>query len=514
MNFLKRIVAVSGLLALTALALSARKVETSAAAPEAPKPRVIISCDPELDDLNSLIRFALFATDFDIEGIIYASSQFHWKGDGHGTKLFIPGREFDKIGLGPVESWRWAPDESFIDDVVDAYTEAYPCLSVHDPSYPTPEYMRSKVRVGNIEFDGDISKDTPGSELIKQVLLDDEGGPVFLNAWGGGSTIARALKSIQEIYEGTPQWEEIYAKVSAKAVLAFSGDQDNTLANYIKPYWPEIRSMEMSGGVGLAYNAQNRAKEENKHFYSAEYVAENFLIGPFGTLYRYWGDGKQMVEGDVYDFFGLSGYTEDQLKEMGYMVWTTLQPKGSFLAEGDTGCYLNLIANGLRGHEDPTYGGWCGGRIEYPEEVKAMSRMEQYMWARENNPLPDFTAAVFEGEAARFHWSVTPKYEDANHYPVISGSSELSGKAGETIKLNYTVSDPDKGDVLSVSWWQYVSSGKYKGKVSVDDPASAITTFTIPSDAQSGDTIHLILEATDNGTPQLNKYFRVIISVD
>ena len=38
---------------------------------------------------------------------------------------------------------------------------------IHDSSYPTPEYLKSKVRIGNIEFDGDISKDTPGSELIK-----------------------------------------------------------------------------------------------------------------------------------------------------------------------------------------------------------------------------------------------------------------------------------------------------------------------------------------------------------
>lgn len=40
------------------------------------KPRVIVTCDPELDDLNSLIRLLLFSTDFRIEGLIYTSSQF------------------------------------------------------------------------------------------------------------------------------------------------------------------------------------------------------------------------------------------------------------------------------------------------------------------------------------------------------------------------------------------------------------------------------------------------------
>ena len=42
-----------------------------------PKPRIIITADPELDDNNSLIRFLLYATDFNIEGLIYTSSQYN-----------------------------------------------------------------------------------------------------------------------------------------------------------------------------------------------------------------------------------------------------------------------------------------------------------------------------------------------------------------------------------------------------------------------------------------------------
>ena len=73
--------------------------------------------------------------------------------------------------------------------------------------------LRSKVRWGNVEFDGDISKDSPGSDLIRELLLDDEPGPLFLLAWGGQSTIARALKSIEDEFEGTAAWPEIQAKV-------------------------------------------------------------------------------------------------------------------------------------------------------------------------------------------------------------------------------------------------------------------------------------------------------------
>src|SRR5919206_313273 len=69
------------------------------------------------------------------------------------------------------------------------------------PSYPMPAELKSKIRWGNVEFDGDISKDSPGSDLIKSLLLDDQPGPLYLLAWGGGSTIARALKSIQDQYQ-------------------------------------------------------------------------------------------------------------------------------------------------------------------------------------------------------------------------------------------------------------------------------------------------------------------------
>ena len=47
-----------------------------------PKPRVVITADPELDDNNTLIRAILYSSDYKIEGLVYVSSQFHWTGDG------------------------------------------------------------------------------------------------------------------------------------------------------------------------------------------------------------------------------------------------------------------------------------------------------------------------------------------------------------------------------------------------------------------------------------------------
>lgn len=474
------------------------------------KPRVIVTCDPELDDLNSLIRLVLYAPDMRLEGLVYASSQFHWKGDGKGTKWFVDGREYTRNGLnyGPMESWRWNPEERFIDDVVDAYEACYPNLKVH-ADYPTPAYMRSIVRWGNIEFDGDISKDSPGSDLIREKILDEVPGKLYVTAWGGCSTIARALKSIQDEYEGKSGWAELKAKIQQKVYLCMSGDQDDTFANYIKPNWPEIGVLNIRGGtVPLAYGAQNRVSEADKVYYSAEWLAQNISSrGPLGGMYRIWGDGKQMVKNDIMDYFGLSGYTADELRKMGYVVWMAPQPKGVFLAEGDTFTFLNLLGNGLRAFQDDSYGGW-GGR----KQPNTEGQTSTFVLGAADPVMPDFVPAAQNDFAERMHWSVTAKFEDANHHPVIQAPLSLSGKPGENLSIKAKVSDPD-GDELTIKWWQF-KVGSYTGDVAVANPAEAATRFTIPADAKSGDTIHLILEATDHGTPALTHYHRLIVSVE
>src|SRR6266550_5415454 len=242
------------------------------------KPRVVVTTDPELDDANSLIRYLLYSTDFRTEGLIYASSGFHWKGDGSGKKVSVPNREYSRFGLNlcPCESWRWAADEHFIDLAVATYERVYPNLRVHDRNYPTPAELRSKIRWGNVEFDGDISKDTPGSDLIRDLLLHDDPEPIYLLAWGGASTVARALKSIQERYEGTAEWQAVHSKVSRKAILSLSGDQDDTYATYIRPNWPDIRSLSAGqGGVGLGYGAFVFASAKNAWYFSTDWTWEH-----------------------------------------------------------------------------------------------------------------------------------------------------------------------------------------------------------------------------------------------
>jgi hypothetical protein len=492
----------------------------------------VVTCDPELDDNNSMIRFLLYSSDVQVEGLIYASSAFHWKGDGKGTKWFVPGREYARFGLNlcPCESWRWAKDERFIHNAVEAYAKVYPNLKIHNPNYPAPDELRSKIRYGNIEFDGDISKDSPGSELIKSLMLDNKPGKLFITAWGGQSTIARALKSIQDQYENTNEWPQIREKISRKVVLLPSGDQDDTYAKYIKPNWPGIEYRQFSGGPNYGYGAQLRAKKEDSIYMTASWMKENVSgRGPLGALYRVWGDGKQMVKGDIMDFFGIAGHTADELKKMGYIVWMPIQPKGSWLGEGDDPTFMNMLGNGLRAYEEGSYGGWGGREIVERNtkniffqtgdtSAKAMAASLSTVTARVNKEAnatvyPDFFPAAENDFAARLKWSVTPKFTNANHEPVvkIEGPLNIMASAGEKIRLNGTVSDPD-GNTVTTKWWQF-QAGTYPQKINILQPNDLQTQIEIPKDAVSGQTIHVILEATDNGSPSLTRYQRVIITV-
>jgi len=511
--------------------------ELPAMTSEMQKPRVVVTTDPELDDSNSLLRYLLYSTDFRTEGLVYASSQFHWKGDGTGKKWAVPNREYFRFGLNlcPCESWRWAPGERFIDDAVDVYERVYPNLRVHHADYPTPAFLRSKIRWGNVEFDGDFSKDTPGSNLIRDLLLDEDPAPVYLLAWGGASTIARALKSIQDRYSSTAEWPTIRAKVSRKAILSLSGDQDDTYANYIHPNWPDIRSLPAGqGGVSLGYGTFVFASAENAPYFSADWTRESVSSkGALGAHYRVWGDGKQMVKGDRFDYFGLTGHTASELRAMGYVVWLPPRPKGEFLGEGDTFTYLNLIDNGLSAYRDDTPGGWSGRVAVNPSTIGASRAgdaapalsFEAFLKSLEGigpegpstrppSPSPNFTPAAQNDFAARMIWSVTPTYTRANHEPVVKipGSARISARPGETVRLEATASDPDRNTV-SVRWWRWKDVDTYPGEVNLSDPTSLATNLRVPADATADQTIQLVLEATDNGVPALTRYQRVTVSV-
>ena len=111
-------------------------------------------------------------------------------------------------------------------------------------------------------------------------------------------------------------------------------------------------------------------------------------------------------------------------------------------------------------------------------------------------------------------WCVADKFEAVNHQPLVQVSGELdrSVKSGQAVTLNASkTKDPD-GDELYYRWWQYREAGSYQGSLDLQDPENSKTGFTAPV-VSKPETIHIILEVTDNGSPSLTSYKRIILSV-
>jgi hypothetical protein len=107
-------------------------------------------------------------------------------------------------------------------------------------------------------------------------------------------------------------------------------------------------------------------------------------------------------------------------------------------------------------------------------------------------------------------WSATDDFSAVNHYPVVRGPFEAAAKPGETVRIKANVSDPD-GDTVDLAW-RFFPVGTYEGEVAVVPDGNSCK-VTIPSDAKSGQTIHILLRATDDGEPALVRYLRTVITV-
>src|SRR5690606_32884612 len=177
----------------------------------------------------------------------------------------------------------------------------------------------------------------------------------------------------EERYRDTPQWDEIYAKVSEKAVITRWGAQDNTYQTYIAPTWPDIENRQVNTNI-WGYGTRSSILPQDRFLVEPEWTREHVSeVGPLGALYRVWGDGEFMAEFggpewegyprndrcmedcpegpffDDEDFFGfdasLPENTRANLVARGYNVWTALQPPGAFISEGDSSAFALLIDN-------------------------------------------------------------------------------------------------------------------------------------------------------------------------
>ena len=413
------------------------------------KPRIIATTDGEIDDRCSMVRFLMYANEWDIEGIVICSSKFHWKGHS------------------------WA-GEQWIDEDIDLYAKSYENLKKHDPDFPSPEELKNLIYIGNIDNVGEMSKDTPGSDLIVQVLLDDEPGPVYLQAWGGTNTIARALWKIQQEY---PDQIE---KVSEKAIIYIILDQDKTFREYIQPNWPDLVVLgSFRQFATIAYSWQTIIPQDQHEFYDGKWMKENILQnhGPLCASYEAHKDGR-------------------------------------FRSEGDSPAFMHQIRVGLGSLEHPSYGGW-GGRFVREKGTKNVWRgaQDDGSWSK---PIWRWSQAFQNDWAARADWCVK-SFAETNHNPrvVVNGIAGKSivltqAKPGSTVKLSAADSSDPDGDSLSYKWWYYKEPSTYSDEVRIDNADADNASFKVPYDSQANE-FHVILTARDNGSPNLFAYRRVIV---
>ena len=70
----------SGILYFLLLVISNSCTKAESNPKVADKPRVIVTSDGEIDDECSMVRFLLYTNEWDVEGIITSSSQYHAHG--------------------------------------------------------------------------------------------------------------------------------------------------------------------------------------------------------------------------------------------------------------------------------------------------------------------------------------------------------------------------------------------------------------------------------------------------
>ena len=463
------------------------------------KPRVIITQDGEVDDMDSFIRYLYYSNEFDTAGIVYTSSTFHYAGNG-----------------ADVAPYRWTGTE-WVDRYLDHYERIRPNLIRHDDGYPTADRLRALYKIGNITNVGEMTQVTEGSEWIRKVILDDDDRTLYIQAWGGNNTTARALKSIQERYQGTRAWPRIVEKINRKVVLYNILTQDTTLDGYIRPNWPGIRIIDNQRQFwSFAYLWPFVTALPHQTVLRAPWMEENLLegTGPLMAEYRTYRDGKPTPGDDENRRWMLEQSAQNQNE--GYGVH-------DFISEGDSPAYMHLFDfNGLRSSENPTWGGWGGrftpnatGWIDTEDDFPFTEPggLGNYLTPDRAYPLTRWFVDLQHDFASRVAWGVADRYRNANHPPVVrTWRRDITAAPGQALRLGALAFDPDR-DRVSLRWWQYHEADTYPGLIALEDAETRTASFRVPADATPGETIHVILEAKDSGTPQITRYQRVVVTV-
>lgn len=470
--------------------------------------RTIITQDAEVDDQNSLRHILLYANDIEIQGIVQTSSIFHWKGQTGKTGP-IDKPDYDK-------PHRWTGTQWMM-KVMDDYEIDYKHLKNHDSRYPEPDILRNLIRIGNIGYPSEMDASTPGSELIKERILDDDPRPLYIQVWGGTNTIARALYDIEQKYKESEDWSLVKKKIENKVILTACGEQDDTYQNYISEIYPGIQFIKCVMMNSYGYGWNNMPDGESKETLKADFMKKYILNkGALISGYATWADNKYYEGEEDRSQFGVN-------KNLLIDWWGKKYGMGTyipydFLSEGDSPTFFCLLPWGLRCLEDFSNGG-LSGRYKKDDSKKNSKGITLNYW----NPVEDlytdnqgkklytesmwyYVSSIQRDFAARASWCMTDDIEKA---PVLSIKEHLNIKAdkGTTVELHHT-----KEEHVLYKAKYYKDASTYKGNIfiTMDDSIK----IEIPEDVKTNDILHIIIEATNDYKHKLSRFTQIIIKIN
>ena len=442
------------------------------------KPRIVVLTDiapgdVEPDDMESMIRLMAHADLYEIEALITSGG---WNSSGRAY---------------PVS---WADSLS---TTINAYEKDLPNLMKRSEQtfflpagdeekeqaigyWPSPDYLRSRSMLGSLELgQARIGEDnrSAGSDFIIQLADEEDERPIWILAWGGANTFAQAIWQVEQERSA----DEVKAFLQKFRVYTIT-DQDVP--------WSERHS-------NYAFSSHQRMRKD---------LSENLMF--------IWDESAWLSQNDI----GSSNWDEYATHIQKHGNLGKIYPKNKYGVEGDTPSFLHVFPNGLNDPSIPGMTGW-GGHFEWSmgmdketfcftnHEGKAKEISQKY----ENYFYP----AIFNNFAARMDWAAQGI---GNRNPIVIighqkglGIIRQKAKAGESVTLDAALSfDPDN-DQLAYHWWYMPEAGNYEGEVAIEKADEAQSTIQIPADATEKE-IHIICEVTDNGTPALTAYRRIILS--
>lgn len=423
------------------------------------RPRLLVLTDigGDPDDLQSLVRLLVTSNEFEIEGFIASAS---------GT----PG----ELGKDIVQP-------GIIRQAIEAYSRVRPSLVLHSPDFPAAPDLLARVHEGNPHRGvANLGKghDTAGSRRIIEIVEAPDPRPVHVAIWGGSTDLAQALWRVRT--DRSPA--ELRAFISKIRVHAI-GHQDDT-GPWILREFPAL------------WYTLSLSPDGNKH------------VSVYRGLWKH-GDrtltSRSWIDRHVRQGHGPLGAL--------YPPKTWSPPEGA-LKEGDTPSFFAFLANGPGDPSRPDQGGW-GGRFRFQkgafrdardtvgDEISGMATVWRWRPAFQSN------------FAARMDWCVK-SFEEANHGPRVSLNGDdtprpvvIELRPPDKIRLEASASDPD-GDVVRFRWWVYPEAGTITKPPALSRPEGATLDYEIPAGTGPG-TIHLILEARDDGEPPWTSYRRAVI---